>query len=387
VKTLGSYLKDYYDQQCSITLHFKKREKHMKKHLLALAALATVSGAAFAQSNATIYGILDTSIHRINHATSATGPSATQMSTATWLPSVLGFTGTEDLGGGLKAKFQLEADINTQSGSYNGNLFRRISTVGLSSNQFGSITLGRQINQLFLQSFLNNVRLAHSGSMAIMGGLKYSPSATDGSNPNANTDTGIFQSNTVAYTSPTYNGLNVTLTKQIGGAAGSSSKSSAYSYGANYVNGPLALVAVHEEHKDALGVAQNRNTLLGAKYTVGATQFNIGHTTYKDPSGTAAVDTKALEFGVGYSITPAVVAAFNYVTFDDNVAGVKPTSTSLSLKYALSKRTSAWVLHNQTDGKGSVSLNNLYGVAIAQGASYTNTGKATGTAVGLTHTF
>jgi predicted porin len=362
----------------------------MKKHLLALAALATVSGAAVAQSNATIYGILDTSIHRIDHATSATGPSATQMSTATWLPSVLGFTGTEDLGGGLKAKFQLESDINTHTGSYNStSLFRRISTVGLSSNEFGTLTVGRQINQLFLQSFLNNVRLAHSGSMAVVGGLAYSKTATSNGtdNPNANTDTGIFQSNTVAYTSPTFNGLNVTLTKQIGGTAGSSSKNSAYSYGANYVNGPLALVAVHEQHNDALGTTQQKNTLLGAKYTFGAYQFNIGHTTYKDPTGTAAVDTKALEVGVAYSITPALVAAFNNVTFDDNVAGVKPTSTTLSLKYALSKRTSAWVMHANTDGKGSVSLNNLYGVAIAQGTSYTNTGKATGTAVGLTHTF
>jgi len=360
----------------------------MKKHLLALAALATVSGAATAQSNATIYGILDTSVHRINHATTATSGSATQMSSATWLPSVLGFTGTEDLGGGLKAKFQLEADLNTQTGAANGNLFRRISTVGLSSNEFGTLTMGRQINQLFLQSFLNNVRLAHSGSMAVVGGLKYSPSATDGSNPNANTDTGIFQSNTVAYTTPTFNGLNITLTKQIGGAAGSSTKSSGFSYGANYVNGPLALVAVHEEHKDALGVSQNKNTLLGAKYTIGDVQLNIGHTTYKDPSGTAAVDTKALEVGAAYSIKPNLVAAINNVTFDDNVAGVKPTITTLSLKYSLSKRTSAWVMQANSDGKGAVSLMPLYGVAVgATGASYNNTGKASATAVGVTHTF
>ena len=157
----------------------------MKKHLLALAALATVSGAAFAQ-NATVYGILDTSVHRVSHGTTATSGSATQMSSATWLPSVLGFTGTEDLGGGLKAKFQLEADLNTQSGVANGNLFRRISTVGLSSNEFGTLTVGRQINQLFLQSFLNNVRLAHSGSMAVVGGLAYSPSAASANAGTAN---------------------------------------------------------------------------------------------------------------------------------------------------------------------------------------------------------
>jgi len=358
----------------------------MKKHLLALAALATVSGVAVAQSNVTIYGILDTSIHTIDKV-NTDGARATQMSTATWLPSVFGFTGTEDLGGGLKAKFQLESDINTQSGSHNGNLFRRISTVGLSSSQFGSITVGRQINQLFLQSFLNNVRLAHSGSLAVVGGLAYS--GTAGGSNNTNTDTGIFQSNTVAYTTPTFNGLNATLTKQFGGAAGDTSKKSSYSYGVNYVAGNLALVAVHEEHKDHNGVAQNRNTLLGAKYSVGATQLNVGYTNYKDPSGTASVDTNAYEVGAAYSFTPALVAAVNHITFDDKVANKKPTIDTISLKYSLSKRTSVWTMVSKTDGKDAVGLVTLYGVAVSgvTGAAGGNTGKVTATAVGLTHTF
>ncbi len=356
----------------------------MKKHLLALAALAAVSGVAAAQ-NVTMYGILDTSIHTIDKVDTS-GNRATQLSTATWLPSVFGFTGTEDLGGGLKAKFQLESDINTHTGSHNGNLFRRISTVGLSSNEFGSITIGRQINQLFLQSFLNNVRLAHSGSMAVVGALAYSNGSrlTD-----TIIDTGIFQSNTIAYTTPTFNGLNATLTRQLGGAAGDTNKNSSYSYGLNYANGPLALVAVHEEHKDSAGLAQQRNTLLGAKYTLGATQFNIGHTTYKDPSGTAAVDAKALELGVAYTITPSLVAAINNISFNDNKNNVKPNSTSVSLKYSLSKRTSLWGMYAHTDGKGAVALNTLYGVAVSgiSGATGTNTGKVSATSVGITHTF
>jgi predicted porin len=354
----------------------------MKKHLLALAALAAVSGVAVAQSNVTIYGILDTSIHTIDKVNTS-NQRATQMSTATWLPSVFGFTGTEDLGGGLKAKFQLESDINTQNGANNGNLFRRISTVGLSSEQFGSITAGRQINQLFLQSFLNNVRLAHSGSMAVVGGLKYSGSAND------NTDTGIFQSNTIAYTTPTFNGLNATLTKQLGGVAGNTNKASSYSYGVNYTNGPLALVGVHEEHKDVNGVAQNRNTLLGAKYTIGAVQLNVGHTTYKDPSGTPTVDTKALEVGAAYSFTPSLVGALNHISFKDHVANKTPTIDTLSLKYALSKRTSLWTMVAKSDGKDSVALTTLYGVAVSgvSGATGGNTGKVTATSVGVTHTF
>lgn len=355
----------------------------MKKHLLALAALAAVSGVASAQSNVTIYGILDTSIHTVDHVNTS-GQRATQMSTATWLPSVFGFTGTEDLGGGLKAKFQLESDINTHSGSNNNNLFRRISTVGLSSNELGSVTFGRQINQLFLQSFLNNVRLAHSGSMAIAGGLKYSGSASD------NTDTGIFQSNTVAYTSPTFNGLNATLTKQLGGVAGNTNKSSAYSYGVNYTNGPVALVAVQEEAKDVNGVAQNRNTLLGAKYTIGAAQFNVGYTKYKDPSGTPSVDAKGLEVGAAYSITPALVAAVNHVSFKDHVANKTPTVDTASLKYALSKRTSVWAMVAQSDAKGTTGgITSLYGIAVSgvTGAAGGYTGKVHATSLGLTHTF
>ena len=129
----------------------------MKKKFIALAVLGAVAGAAQAQSAVTIYGIVDTGVTYTNKVllpsttTRATG-SKFSVDSGMLSGSRLGFKGTEDLGGGLKALFQLEMgfknDTGTIDGSNNGvantnTLFRRLSVVGLSGN-FGSILLGRR---------------------------------------------------------------------------------------------------------------------------------------------------------------------------------------------------------------------------------------------------
>ena len=90
----------------------------MKKHLLALAALATVSGVAVAQ-NVTVYGFLDAGVYQTSNGSSTTGKSMTTMANGGghWFPSMLGFTGTEDIGGGLKANFNLQSSLMNNSGA------------------------------------------------------------------------------------------------------------------------------------------------------------------------------------------------------------------------------------------------------------------------------
>src|SRR5450830_704278 len=97
----------------------------MKKSLIAIAVLAATSSAAFAQSNVTIYGILDAGI------TSERGGAAgnvTKVTSGAASASRLGFKGTEDLGGGLSAVFKLEAGVKVDDGSLdntNSVLFNR----------------------------------------------------------------------------------------------------------------------------------------------------------------------------------------------------------------------------------------------------------------------
>ncbi|GAB3627599.1 Outer membrane porin protein 32 [Pandoraea terrae] len=124
----------------------------MKKTRLALLLAATlVSAPAFAQSNVTLYGIVDTGIEFITHAT-PTGGSVARMPVIGGgdVPSRWGFKGTEDLGGGLQAIFTLESGFSASNGTLlqSNRLFGRQAYVGLRSNSWGKITFGRQYSMM-----------------------------------------------------------------------------------------------------------------------------------------------------------------------------------------------------------------------------------------------
>ena len=112
----------------------------MQKKIIALAVAGLVSGAAFAQSNVTVYGIADMSYVNYSDA-NATGYSSTgQVQSGQWKTSRFGLKGSEDLGNGLSAIFQTEfgmlMDVN------NSTIKQRPSWVGLRSANLGEIKAG-----------------------------------------------------------------------------------------------------------------------------------------------------------------------------------------------------------------------------------------------------
>ncbi len=369
----------------------------MKKHLLALAALATVSGAAAAQS-VTMYGIIDQSVVRDNNA-NGSAQSSTTMQSGAWLPSLFGFTGTEDLGGGLKANFKLEGNLNTDTGALAGlSIFDRQSWVGLSGN-YGEFRAGKQIDALFLQSFLNNVRLAHSNSAAVIGGLM-AGQLNGGAVETAGATWGgtVFSANTLSYTTPTFQGAKLTVQHQLGEQAGNASKNQATAYLVNFngING-LALSAGGKETKGSTGDKLMDQYLVGAVYTYGAFQLNAQVNEYKwKAAGTNTANGSKLtlnEVGISYNITPALTAAVNYVDISLKAPGSADKDshvTSLSLKQALSKRTSLWAMGSRTAafGSGQQVLAAPFYLSNGVGAGSGDGTKArTGYGVGVTHTF
>ncbi len=116
----------------------------MKKSVLALAALGAFAGAASAQSSVTVYGRVDMSL-----AQQADAVANREMRAGSG--NRLGFRGVEDLGGGLKAVFQIEHRFNADTGTQNNaNAFwHGKSIVGLEGS-FGRVTLGREENAAYL---------------------------------------------------------------------------------------------------------------------------------------------------------------------------------------------------------------------------------------------
>ncbi len=107
-----------------------------KTNRLALAVLALLgtTTAAFAQSSVTLYGRVNTTVERQEVGDAKTTGLFNNSSR-------FGFKGTEDLGGGLKAGFQLESGFNSDTGASSGAFFGRQSEVNLSGG-FGAVRLG-----------------------------------------------------------------------------------------------------------------------------------------------------------------------------------------------------------------------------------------------------
>ncbi len=255
----------------------------MQKKLIAL-AIAGLSGAAFAQSNVTIYGVADASFDFIrvsggSAALSANTPNFTRVSSN---GSLIGFKGTESLGNGLTALFQFESDVNFDNG---GSLNTgRDSLVGL-SGEFGKVLLGNMTGPTRALANKLDVNAGNDGissNRAVLGNLggalAYGQALTANNianvanlnaNGRSNDSSSLFDTrlkNSIAYISPSFNGLQATAVYMANEnkteAAGAKSNISAYDLGANYTNGPVMLGATYERFS-------SKNDLAGASITGG----------------------------------------------------------------------------------------------------------------------
>ncbi|WP_343675639.1 porin [Paraburkholderia heleia] len=219
----------------------------MKKRVLAIAALGSAAVMpVYAQSTVTLYGVIDEGLQfntnnknvvgghnvggRLWNLDSLAGPSGSR-----W-----GMKGAEDLGGGVKAVFTLESGINLNSGNFGqgGTAFGRQAFVGLSSQQWGSVLLGRQYDSVNDYIGYMTFGLAGYGS-----GLAH-PGDID------NTTHESRANNTIKYISPNFSGLSFGGTVTVGGVAGSLSENSGFSGGIGYRGGPLSLGLVYELFKN-----------------------------------------------------------------------------------------------------------------------------------------
>jgi predicted porin len=366
----------------------------MNKKILAAAALALVSGAAMADVN--LYGIIDASVVSVTNSAGLNGNTsgaasgtANGLGDGVWLPSLFGLKGSEDLGNGMKANFKLESNLNIANGSAgdasfganNGKLFDRWATVGLSGN-WGTLDAGEQLDPLFLQSFLNGIRLAHSGSLAVNGQLAYGGGAVNNNNTN-NTIANVMSSQMVSYVTPSFSNTTAKLVYQFGGAAGNNSYNQGEAIVVNYAANGLTLNGGLESTNNSTNSDKLKKSLLGASYTMGDVKVAAQFNGFKDELNT--VNAQGYEIGASYNFNQKLTGAVNYAWANDSVNNVTPRTPSVSLKYELSKRTSVWALADK-------STNAVAG----WGTLYHNQGAAgvgsvlqdqTGVALGMTHTF
>jgi predicted porin len=283
----------------------------MKKTLIALAAVVA-TGAAFAQSSVTMYGVADISVGDDNAAGTKFRAFANGMMNNG--NSRLGVRGTEDLGGGLKASFTFEQGINLANGANDApTTWHRAAWMELSGG-FGAVRAGRSLSPSF-----------HGiASWELTGAANYSAVANQfgygaGSRNNA----------MIAYTTPNMGGLTATLGTILSGndaspAAGNQSK---YDLNVIYKAGPVAAALTY-------GKVQGEKAAwsLGGSYNLGVATVAAS---FQDPS-----DARK-----GFTIGAKAKAGPVDLTFDiarDTGSAVKSTDFVLEALYPLSKRTFAY---------------------------------------------
>ncbi|HTI18000.1 MAG TPA: porin [Trinickia sp.] len=394
----------------------------MKKIALSTLSLALMgaAGAAHAQSSVTLYGIIDTSFTYVNHVNgnnslySISNTNAGDLSGSRW-----GLKGTEDLGGGLSAIFQLENGFDPGNGKLQqgSRMFGRQAFVGLQSNQYGTVTLGRQYDP--------SVDLVQAITEDNYFGSAF---ATPGDVDNY--DNSFRVSNAIKYLSPVYAGFQVEGMYAFGGVPGSTGQGMTWALGAAYNNGPIALAAsyVNTRNTNPTGTALKRSSWtstsdgpfdtfnsanptvnfgyqtanaikivrVAGQYTLG--QFTLGasfsNALYTADGFSTFASTQKYNTAQGfvnYQLTPAMLLGLGYnYTHASGDTNASYNQVSAGADYSLSKRTDVYLVgawQHASGNQGDASGGSVPAVASVGSYGYGGTSTQLLLSVGLRHKF
>lgn len=330
----------------------------MKGKFVLAASMGLIAPMVHAQSSVTIFGLMDAGV---SYVSNQGGSSSVKFADGIGTPNLLGFTGLEDLGGGLKATFRLVNQFSIGSGSVialqsnsaassTGSIFPWEALIGIQSERFGSVTMGRQ------QDFMVDTLLGTVGADSAMyvgglynfrdgpfGGLKlpdsppneaYNFDRMNGSEP---------LSNTVKFTSADIGGFKGGAMYAFGGVAGSFGQNSASSFGASYASGPFAAGVAYTDVKyAALNGDSIRNWGAGARYALGKTLMTLLYTNTRNTGNGAAVNM--VEAGGLYHPVADIGLGANYMYMwgNEGVDRNHAHQVTAVAQYLLSKRTAVY---------------------------------------------
>ncbi|CAB3728018.1 porin [Paraburkholderia rhynchosiae] len=376
----------------------------MKKSLIVVAVAASFASVAHAQSSVTLYGLLDAGV---TYTSNVAHNSKWAAGSGGIDQSRFGLRGSEDLGGGLKAIFTLESGFNVNNGRFanNNGMFNRQAFVGLSSAQFGTVTLGRQYDAA--QDYL--APLTATGSW---GGTYF---AHPFNNDNLNTNGGFAVNNSVKYSSANYAGFTFGGTYGFSNQAGAFANNREYSVGAAYQWQGLHLGAAYAQQNNpfanASGATDGLNSRISGNFrqrefgaaasyafgpaTVGAawTQSRADNVVGAAP-GQRAGRSNNYEVNGKYNVTPALGLGIAYTFTDARGYGVNADGNDLKTRYhqiglqadyALSRRTDVYAQAVYQHAMGDGGVASIYSGDITQAPSSSK--NQTAATVGLRHRF
>jgi predicted porin len=347
-------------ESCSIFL-----ENYMHYKRLAAALAASLPLLAAAQSNVTVYGIMDAAVS-LEDTGAPTDSRHTVLNSGNQSSSRLGFRGTEELGDGLKAIFNVEAGVSIDTGAGDSALFGRRSVVGLQGN-FGTVTIGREYTPI----------AAIAGASDILGQGFY------GSNLSAFNANRLTRrlSNSVNFKSAAMSGFTASA---VYGAGEKTTGPSGDLKGValEFANGPLYLGGgYHVLTRVATG--NDKEYAFGAGYKIGDVEFK-GNYLVGDQDG---ANNKFEQLNAGAAMAFGQGKAYVNLQQNKMQNGAKGNGFTVAYSYALSKRTNVYTSYAslRNNGQAAFGLNasstNVTPAATALGAD------PSAFTVGMRHSF
>lgn len=408
----------------------------MKKSLIALAVVGAFAGAASAQSNVTLYGIADIGIGMqdrgsgltitgLNPITTAPVSSDSVVAVFSGVQSTsrFGIRGSEDLGGGLKAIFNMEAGVQYDTGNSDSTFFQRRTIVGLGTG-FGEFRLGRDYTPGFSAAGATDVMgyglFGNWLTFTTQGLNSQAFSAVTGANPG---DSAAFSgllagidtraNNGLYYTSPAFGntkcamvpaptecgifsgGLTVTAMYASGendGANAVSGVGDTYGGAIVYRGGPMTLQGYYQTREfDNLnnGTGDKDQYGVGFQYVFG--QFRVaGNWGVVEADSNRGVAAEKEAFGIGAGMKlGAGEFLVNFITqeISSNATNITPESDSWGIAYVhpMSKRTNLYATYGRTTNNNYASTGINYSGSSVSAVGLN--GNAQGFAVGVRHLF
>jgi predicted porin len=296
---------------------------HLNRLAVATALLGAAAAApAFAQSSVTVWGRLNTSVENQKFGNAD----------AKWIEqnnsSRLGFRGTEDIGGGLKAGFAIEHGFHSDDGTANSAtaFWNRRSEVNLTLSSLGTVRLGKFFSEAYFAT-ADYVSM-HNHDTGTSSDALYAYVAND--------------NNKVAYHSPTFSGATVDLARSFGEGV----TNATYDAAVNWDGGPLHLGGGYSKNdadhqfavrglyemgqftfggyvqRDKNAAGNRTNIRLSGMYTLDATEFHLNFGKAGDRGNIANSDAKQFTAAVNYNLSKRTKVYAFYTKVDDNTAGL-----------------------------------------------------------------
>lgn len=370
----------------------------MKTRTIAIAAAAFAAATCHAQTtNVTLYGKLNVDLESVK----AGGASTTRVTNNS---SLLGFRGEEDLGGGLRALFQIESAVSLDTGA--GTVAGRNSGVGL-RGRYGTLIMGQWDTPY--KAVTTRLDPFADKTISGYGNVLYGNASKTAANAANRNSFDRRQRNVVEYWSPNVAGFAGQLAYGVNEEKGTCTVAcnpKLWSLAGSYEKGPLFLGAAYELHDQYANTAtaqtRDRAFKVGGAYTFGSTTVSaiaerlryagnlaatgLPKTFAAGAAQDATLDTLwlGLTHQIGASTLRLALGKSRDLKLDRGSApDTGARYVALGYGYALSKRTEVYAMftkiRNDAKSHNDFALNSIEGVA--NGAS------PQGVGLGMTHSF